>query len=522
MKTKMKWREVIIVTIALLVISLVVNSFGVWDKTKPTDLDTVYSWPTSIRANWDALEGVLGAGLSNITLGEYIINVQESDYGAKGDGTTNDSVAFQAAIDACPVGGIVFVPSTTTSYRVANIVINKPLTLVGEGFGSQLKAVTGATGYIIKVDGTAAGVVTRTSLGFDGGAHTCFVNISNLYLEGDGRGASIGGLYINQADWGTYSNLIIFNCVREAINCYSGLRESVFENINTRWCGSDTTYPNINLNDQAAVTAESHNNLIFRAIFSLYALGDHVQMDTINGKAYNVRKIRFENCMFHGIIPAVDGAGNNPFGITFSVGQKAFRIFDIGTAEAISITNCIISTMGIEVPGINIETGANGDPTRIRIMNNEFLGRYGASATANDIGIHLQEGELILIGNTIYGTAGTSVTLKTDAGTILYFGPNVLSGGAPAIAGSLQYGNTTSAKLDWQDTNFSNLDGVTIGANVVASDHYSDVSLADTGVLNLIETTTPTANAGYGKIYTKNDNELYFQDGAGVEVQISP
>jgi hypothetical protein len=31
------------------------------------------------------------------------------------------------------------------------------------------------------------------------------------------------------------------------------------------------------------------------------------------------------------------------------------------------------------------------------------------------------------------------------------------------------------------------------------------------------ETTTPTARANYGAIYTKSDKELYFQDGAGVE-----
>ena len=35
------------------------------------------------------------------------------------------------------------------------------------------------------------------------------------------------------------------------------------------------------------------------------------------------------------------------------------------------------------------------------------------------------------------------------------------------------------------------------------------------------ETTTPTAVADYGRLYTKNDNKLYFQDGAGTEHEIS-
>ena len=37
------------------------------------------------------------------------------------------------------------------------------------------------------------------------------------------------------------------------------------------------------------------------------------------------------------------------------------------------------------------------------------------------------------------------------------------------------------------------------------------------GALTLKEITTPTADTNYGKLYTKSDNALYFQDGAGVE-----
>ena len=39
--------------------------------------------------------------------------------------------------------------------------------------------------------------------------------------------------------------------------------------------------------------------------------------------------------------------------------------------------------------------------------------------------------------------------------------------------------------------------------------------------IQLKERATPTADADYGKIYTKTDNKLYFQDGAGTEHEIS-
>ncbi|MHC4193376.1 MAG: hypothetical protein ACYSP9_04275 [Planctomycetota bacterium] len=54
-----------------------------------------------------------------------------------------------------------------------------------------------------------------------------------------------------------------------------------------------------------------------------------------------------------------------------------------------------------------------------------------------------------------------------------------------------------------------------------------DGALTITGSLSagtsvaLQETTTPSATTNYGKVYTKNDNKLYFQDGAGVEHEIA-
>lgn len=50
----------------------------------------------------------------------------------------------------------------------------------------------------------------------------------------------------------------------------------------------------------------------------------------------------------------------------------------------------------------------------------------------------------------------------------------------------------------------------------------ADLMLDNGGYLGLKETTTPTATASYAKVYTKNDNKLYFQDGAGTESALAP
>jgi hypothetical protein len=63
---------------------------------------------------------------------EVCADVRAAPYNALGDGTTDDSAAIQAAIEACPEGGVVFVPAGT--YRVGTgLSIQKGIVLRGEG-----------------------------------------------------------------------------------------------------------------------------------------------------------------------------------------------------------------------------------------------------------------------------------------------------------------------------------------------------------------------------------------------------
>lgn len=63
------------------------------------------------------------------TWGPGFTNVM--DYGATGDGTTDDTVALQAAFDACPPGGRLYAP--TGVYRCTNLVITNQVSLFGDG-----------------------------------------------------------------------------------------------------------------------------------------------------------------------------------------------------------------------------------------------------------------------------------------------------------------------------------------------------------------------------------------------------
>ncbi len=71
------------------------------------------------------------------------INVMDPAYGAKGDGTTNDRDAFQAAIDAAVEAGVsLHVPAPPQFYRIGldpnhdRLLIGGDLTILGEGRGT--------------------------------------------------------------------------------------------------------------------------------------------------------------------------------------------------------------------------------------------------------------------------------------------------------------------------------------------------------------------------------------------------
>lgn len=106
-------------------------------------------WLTSAGAtDWRVLVNGVASNLSSAfsAFSGIFINVKDPQYGAEGDGATNDTVAITNAIAAAESnGGIVVFPPGT--YLISNVAVNAPgVALLG--FGQARIRVTSGSGFI--------------------------------------------------------------------------------------------------------------------------------------------------------------------------------------------------------------------------------------------------------------------------------------------------------------------------------------------------------------------------------------
>ena len=141
-----------------------------WDNTIPADSTQWNQAAGQIRANWDALEVVLGTDLDlgvtftpddietdSIsadtvdvdTLTSAVspwIDVTHSDYGATGNGSDDDTTAIQAALDfgKANSGSTVYFPSGTYKVTFLTLANASNMKILGNGIG-QIKIETTAS-----------------------------------------------------------------------------------------------------------------------------------------------------------------------------------------------------------------------------------------------------------------------------------------------------------------------------------------------------------------------------------------
>ncbi len=133
--------------------------------------------------------------------GAHVVNVK--DYGATGNGSTDDAAAIQSAVAAVTgTGGTVYFPPGT--YKVGtSIVPANNVALIGSGVGSAVIAPAG-TACAVRGNTTRTAPLTRFTM-------------AHLSIDGTNQGPQFGvgikGVYVQYLAQCQFEDLIIQNCV---------------------------------------------------------------------------------------------------------------------------------------------------------------------------------------------------------------------------------------------------------------------------------------------------------------------
>ena len=161
-------------------------------------------------------------------------------------------------------------------------------------------------------------------------------------------------------------------------------------------------------------------------------------------------------------------------------------------------------------------TKASPQPMKFRINN-----YYADGGVNQEFGEFLFSSNVFTIATRALGD-GSVQPMQFSVGTsLIYYNTTNFMPNTPLALGRTdgdhRWTNVFTTLLD-VSSNATILGKLGVGLTPTAN--MSGVSI-EAGLLTLKETTTPTADTNYGKIYTKSDNKLYFQDGAGAEHEIA-
>jgi hypothetical protein len=124
----------------------------------PTVGSDTNSWGTVLNQFLQVGHNADGSNLSSTR----VFNVKDDAYGAKGDGSTNDTTAIQAAINAASSGGTIYFPPGTYMVSAALTFPNDGIHLLGAGKQATILKKS-ANCNLLDMSGTATGAANHRS-----------------------------------------------------------------------------------------------------------------------------------------------------------------------------------------------------------------------------------------------------------------------------------------------------------------------------------------------------------------------
>lgn len=324
------------------------------------------------------------------------------DFGAVGDGVTDDTKAIQAAFNAAvATSGRVRIPATRGGYRVSSTLnVPRGLTIKGENYADPW---TGSTQSRILTVASNIPVLSIVDTVQDGS--TTDVSVSDLLLDCNGKpgstGVQVGGTQAQK--WTTFvrlENVWGYNCSAASI--------LIREAWNVRLINVRTSGPGSGLRIDPLTTTSTI--LIEGGHFGPHPSGQGVYIT--GASASNHANIRL-----HGVI--IEGCASPQIAVARPVQALSFDdIYIEGpTAVAMDLSGQVKAVGGIF---------GNVDPGPVTVTNS-VLG--GTTAIYSSVPLL---GGLTVSGNT--STATTFVNIPAGS-QHLVFGPNSISTGAILLHG---------------------------------------------------------------------------------------
>lgn len=360
---------------------------------------------------FDAI-GVQGGASKKISLnllaGAQVFNVK--NYGAVGDGVTDDLIGIQAALTACGAagGGTVYMPPGT--YYVTNVLLVPANTVL---CGAGMDATT-----ILNPAGALAGKSV--------GADSIFATVGLVGVAGSGVrdlciDHSTNATTANGIQLGSATGTLTTNCFVDSVRVkgyashqyliwnYRGQNNTISNNV----CDGYVT-PGAGTAQEAIEVFGGKNIQIIGNTVNLSGNGIYICEDTPPGTEVSdifVSRNYVNGCR-KGVLVSVASTARNII-VTDNIlsNQEAAGINIAGDAANVAVENIVVSDNVVLSPtgyGIAIDSQGSNNWNAISVTGNAVSHILGAGS----FGVHLAAPSVMFSGNYVYDAEGSLVRVK--------------------------------------------------------------------------------------------------------------
>lgn len=367
------------------------------------------------------------------------------DYGATGNDTSDDTAAFQAAIDAVTAGGTVNIPAGT--YVLGQIRVAKPMTIAGVGDTSIMKLRNAANQTLLAINNTTN--VTVRDLAIDG-------NVANQ-TSGYPHGIQFSGTTDSFV-----TRVNIRNCEKSGVSVYDGsdrvsVTNSTFDNNENdveihssayNYCANNvatnTQYESWVSYEQAGGPGKAHHNTIVNNTSNGGYCGiniershdDLVQGNTVRNtiwgimvqsrdSAYSYNETVIDNVL-------VGGSNSTMWGITAENPSHS------NTIARNTVTNWGGTPLNIQSDDSVFEGNVIDSPKAVPVKTGNVIVRNNTFKNSTEVGVLFTGtlNDVVFEGNTITGAAEEGV-LVLEPVSRLTFVRNTITGNGTSAPGTL-------------------------------------------------------------------------------------